>query len=88
MLTKVHTNSNYYYWTGLQLVVRAVYYGLSALDRNTNLTIAIILLALIISIQRSLIPFKDNYKNLHETSFLFNLLVMYTHYHMDTIALS
>ena len=68
----------YYYWTGLQLVIRAIFFGLSALDRNINLTVAIILLAAIIFIQRSLIPFKDNYKNLHEAAFLFNLLTIYT----------
>ena len=66
-----------YYWTGLQLVMRAVFFGLSALDRNTNLTVGIILLAVIITIQRSITPFKDNYKNLHETGFLPNLLVIY-----------
>ena len=68
----------YYYWTGLQLVVRAIFFGLSALDRNINFTVAIILLAVIIIIQRSLVPFKDNYKNLHETAFLLNLLTIYT----------
>ena len=67
----------YYYWTGLQLVIRAVFFGLSALDRNINFTVAIILLAVIIFIQRSLTPF-DNYKNLHEAAFLFNLLTIYT----------
>ena len=75
----------YYCWAGLQLVIRAVFFGLSALDRNINLTVGIILLAVIIVIQRSLVPFKDNYKNLHETGFLFNLLVMYalSHDHYD-----
>ena len=68
----------YYYWTGLQLVIRAIFFGLSALDRNINLTVAIILLAAIFFIQRSLIPFKDNCKNLHEAAFLFNLLTIYT----------
>ena len=68
----------YYYWTGLQLVMRAVFFGLSAMDRNINLTVSIILLAIIIIIQRSLVPFKNCYKNLLETGFLFNLLVMYT----------
>ena len=67
----------YYYWTGLQLVVRAIFFGLSALDRNINLTVGIILLAVTIIIQRSLIPFKDNYKNLHEIGFVFNLLTIY-----------
>ena len=76
---------HYYYWAGLQLVIRAVFFVLSALDRNINLTVGIILVAVIIVIQRSLIPFRDNYKNLHETGFLFNLLVMYalSHDHYD-----
>ena len=77
----------YYYWTGLQFVMRAVFFGLSALDRNINLTVGIILLAIIIIIQRSITPFKDNYKkNLHETTFLFNLLVIYalSHDQYDT----
>ena len=67
----------YYYWTGLQLVMRAVFFGLSALDRNINLTVGIILLTIIVLIQRSIIPFKDDYKNLHETGFLLNLLLIY-----------
>ena len=37
----------YYYWGGAQLVTRAVFFGLSALDRNTNLTIEVTLLATI-----------------------------------------
>ena len=75
----------YYYWAGLQLVIRAVFFGLSALDRNINLTVGIILLAVLIVIQSHLAPFKNNYKNLHETGFLFNLLVMYalSHDHYD-----
>ena len=75
----------YYNWAGLQLVIRVVFFGLSAVDRNVNLTVGIILLAVIVVIQNRLIPFKDNYKNLHETGFLFNLLVMYalSHDHYD-----
>ena len=68
----------YYCWTGIQLIMRAVFFGLSALNRNINLTIGIILLAIIIIIHTSLIPFKNNHKNILETGFLFNLLVMYT----------
>ena len=67
-----------YYWTGLQFVMRAVFFGLSALNRNINFTVSVILLAIIMIIQRSLVPFKSYYKNLLETGFLFNLLVMYT----------
>ena len=67
----------YYYWTGLQLVIRAVFFGLSTLGRNINLTTGIILLAVIIIIQRSLNPFKDCYKNVYEIGFIFNLLTIY-----------
>ena len=68
----------YYYWAGLQLVIRAVFFGLSAMDRNINLTVGIILLAVTIIIKSCLAPFKDNYKNLQVTGFIFNLLTEYT----------
>ena len=70
-------NYKCYYWTGLMLVVRAIFFGLSALDTNINLTIGVILLVLITLIQRSLKPFKDKWKNLHEISFILNLLAIF-----------
>ena len=36
----------YYYWTGLQLLIRVVFFGLSSLDRNINLIVSTILLAI------------------------------------------
>ena len=33
---------NFYYWTGIQLLLRAVFYSISALDRSTNMMIEII----------------------------------------------
>ena len=35
----------YYYWTGMQLVIRVAIYGISSLDKNINLTIGVILLS-------------------------------------------
>ena len=67
----------YYYWTGLQLIMRAVFFGLSGQDRNTILTIGIILLAIIITIQAKINPFKSNYKNFYESCFLLYLLTGY-----------
>ena len=67
----------YYYWTGLQLVVRAVFFGLSALDRNINLTVGIILLAIISTIQAKINPFKSSYKNFYESCFLLYLSAVY-----------
>ncbi|XP_065918699.1 uncharacterized protein [Dysidea avara] len=40
----------FYYWTGLQLLLRAVFFGVSALDRSTNLMGSIILAGVMISI--------------------------------------
>ena len=67
----------YYYWTGLQLVVRAVFFGLSALDRSINFTVGIILLAIIGTIQAKINPFKSNYKNFFESCFLLYLSTVY-----------
>ena len=66
-----------YYWTGLQLVARAVFFGLSALDRSNNLTISIIILAGFCIIQAKINPFKSEYKNVNDLCFLYILLVMY-----------
>ena len=76
----------YYYWIGLRLVVRAVFFGLSALDRNINLTIGIILLAIISTIQAKINPFKSSYKNFYESCFLLYLSAV-IHFHMDSTIL-
>ena len=68
----------YYYWTGVQLVMKTVFFGLSASDRNINLTIGIILLAIISILQSNLIPFKMKAKHHTELTYLLNLLILYT----------
>ena len=68
----------YYYWTGVQLVIRAVFFGLSALDRNINLTIGVILLVINMVAQTDVVPFKKKAKHYNELSFLLNLLIIYT----------
>ena len=76
----------YYYWAGLQLVIRAVFFGLSALDRNINLLIGITLLAAISIVQAKTSPFKREYKSVNDLSFLFILLLIcifsYGHYNV------
>ena len=67
----------YYYWIGLQLVMRAVFFVLSALDRNINLTVGIILLTIVSMTQAKLNPFKSNYKNFCDSCYLFHLLTVY-----------
>ena len=53
----------YYYWTGLQLLIRAVFFGISSLDRNTNISISILLLSVIIGFHGMMQPFKIKHKN-------------------------
>ena len=63
----------YYYWTGLQLVMRAVFFGLSALDRNTNLMISSILTGIAGYIHGAVFPFKNKAKNIQEHLMILNL---------------
>ena len=67
----------YFYWTGLQLMLRAVFFGLSALQRNVNLTSGIILLGLLLCLQGLMCPFKSRYKNVQEALVLLNLQAVY-----------
>ena len=78
--------TKFYYWTGLQLLIRAILYGISSVDRNLNLTISIALFSLIEGIQGALKPFKITFKNFQEQLFLINLTVLYAFllYNQDT----
>ena len=66
-----------YYWTGLQLTLRAMFLGLSALHRNVNLTSGIIILGILLFLQGLLCPFKSRYKNMQEALLLLNLQILY-----------
>ena len=68
----------FYYWTGLQLLLRAVFFGLSSLDRNINLVVGIILLGIFGGVTGVVRPFKDNVKNYQELLLIFNLHGLYT----------
>ena len=67
----------FYYWTGLQLLMRAVFFGLSTLDLDVNLTSGAILLGILLCFQGVAQPFKSRLKNVHESCLLLNLLVLY-----------
>ena len=66
----------FYYWTGLQLVFRAVFFGLSALDRSINLTVSVTLLGVIICLQK-VFPFNKKMNNIMEMLSLLNLQVIF-----------
>ena len=67
----------YYYWIGLQLLMRAVFFRISSLDRNTNITVSILLLSVMIGLHGRLFPFKVKHKNYQEMLLFFNLHGLY-----------
>ena len=67
----------FFYWTGLQLILRAVFFSLSAFQRNVNLTSGIILLGLLLFLQGLMWPFKSKYKNIQEALVILNLQAVY-----------
>ena len=62
----------YYYWSGLQILMRAIFFGLSALEKDTNLMISIILLGVILCLQK-VFPFINKTNNIMEMLSLLNL---------------
>ena len=68
---------NHFYWTGLQLILRAVFFGLSAFHRNVNLISGIILLGFLLSFQGLVCPFKSMHKNIQESLIILNLQAIY-----------
>ena len=73
-----------HYWTGLQLVMRAVLFGVSSLDRNINLSIGIILLSIIIGAHGIAFPYKRRTQNYQELILLCNLQGLYVFSLYDT----
>ena len=67
----------YYYWTGLQLVVRAALFAISSLDRNNNLTICAIIFGILGGIHGVLRPLRSKFQNYQELLFMFYLQGLY-----------
>lgn len=67
----------FFFWTGLQLLMRAVILGLSALNRDINFTGGIFVIGTALCLQGILHPFKSKIKNAQELLILFNLLMVY-----------
>ena len=63
----------FYYWVGLHLVIKAVFFGLSALDKKVNLLIGNMILIAIEGICGYTRPYKNWFQNCHEMILVFNL---------------
>ena len=69
--------NKYYFWPGLQLLIKAIFFGLSALDKKINLAVGLVLLAAMLGIHGYVRPFKSSFKNIQELVFIFNLIVLF-----------
>ena len=67
----------YPFWTGLQLLIRSCFFGLSALNRNVSLYSGTILVGIVLYVHGTLHPFKSKYKNNQESLILLDLLGLY-----------
>ena len=67
----------FYYWTGVQLVIRVIFYGISSLDRSINLIVGIMLLSTMIAFEGVLRPFKEKHKNVQALLFILNLQLLF-----------
>ena len=68
----------FYFWTGLQLLLRTFVLGLSGLDKNTNLMLSIIVFGILAWLIGRLSPFKNQLNNLLEALYMLNLLAVFT----------
>ena len=67
----------YPFWTGLQLLIRSCFFGLSALSRNVSLCSGVFLVGILLGAHGILCPFKSRYKNFQELFVLLDLLGLY-----------
>ena len=67
----------YSFWTGLQLIVRALFFALSAIGSDVSFTGAIALLGILHCIQGIIHPFKNKFNNIKESLILLNLVTLY-----------
>ncbi|XP_065891077.1 uncharacterized protein [Dysidea avara] len=70
--------TKFYYWTGLQLLIRIAFFGIALLDKNNNLTTSIAVLSIIEGVHGMSRPFTKDFKTYQELLLTINLLVLYT----------
>ena len=63
----------FYYWSGLQHLIRVVFFGVSSFDRSINLIVSAILLTIFAGICGVVCPFKSKAKNYQGLFLLLNL---------------
>ena len=69
--------AKYPFWTGLQLLIRSSFFGLSALRRNISLPGGVLLVAIVLCTHGIFHPFKSKFKNIRESLVSLNLLALH-----------
>ena len=67
----------YYYYTGVQLLIRVIFFALSSLERNINLVLGIILLSVAIGAHGIIGPLQSKAKNFQEMLYIINLQILF-----------
>ena len=67
----------YPFWTGLQLLIRSIFLGLSALSRSVSLCSGAVVVGAMLCAHGMLHPFKSRFKNFQESLVLLDLLAAY-----------
>ena len=67
----------YPFWTGLQLLIRMTFFGLSAPSRNVSLFIGAVLVGIVLCTHGVLHPYKNKFINLQESLVLLDLQAVY-----------
>ena len=68
----------FYYWPGLQLILRTIFFVLSSLDTKINFTVGFIILIIANIVHAYNQPFKTRHKNSLESLFILNLICLFT----------
>ena len=80
---KAPYKDKYYYWAGYQLVVRMIYLSAAGLNKNNNLTVAMLITGFAMCIHGQLHPFQHKLLNLQELMMLLNVLIVYVSTNFD-----
>ena len=67
----------FYYWTGLQLLIRIVIFGISSLHKDLNFVATTALLGVIVGFHGYCSPLKAKAKNISDLLYYLNLLMLY-----------
>ena len=68
---------NFYYWTGLQLLIRITIFGFSVLDNKISFLSISVLLAVFFCIHGMSSPYNSKFQNIQEVLLLLNLLAIH-----------